>query len=156
MKIFKLITFLTLVAFGFLACTTTENCTEEKSVNMQIGFYTNTATSTDALSIDSIWVRGLGVDSFLYKKKTAVKSILVPLKDLDIHTDYIVRFNNITDTISVFYQSNNQYYLSLECGCVVSHTIDEVIFTKNFIKSVIITNRNINTLSTENVQIFNN
>lgn len=156
MKIFKLITFLTLVAFSFIACTTTENCTEEKSVNMQIGFYTNTATNANALNIDSIWVRGLGVDSFLYKKKTAVKSILVPLKDLDIHTDYIVRFNNITDTISVFYQSNNQYYLSLECGCVVSHTIDEVIFTKNFIKSVIITNRNINTLSTENVQIFNN
>lgn len=156
MKIFKLITFLTLVAFGFITCTTTENCNEEKSVNMQFGFYTNTSTSTTELSIDSIWVRGLGVDSFLYKKKTAIKSILVPLKDLDIHTDYIVRFNNITDTISVFYQSNKQYYLSLECGCVVSHTIDEVIFTKNFIKSVIIKNRNINTLSTENVQIFNN
>lgn len=156
MKIIKLIAFLFIITFGLIACVTTENCTEEKSVNMQIGFYTNTATSTDALSIDSIWVKGLGVDSFIYKKRTALKSILVPLKDLETYTEYIVRFNNTTDTISVFYQNNNQYYLSLECGCVVSHTIDEVIFTKNFIKSVNITNRNINTLSTENVQIFNN
>ena len=62
-----------------VACTQTENCTQEKNVLMQIGFYKKTMDSTtniytkSALTVDRIWVMGLGTDSFLYNKKTSIK-----------------------------------------------------------------------------------
>jgi len=71
-----------------------------------------------------------------------------------MQSDFIVRFNDITDTISVFYQNNDRYYLSLECGCIVVHKIDEVVSTNHFIDSISIINRDINTANAENIQIY--
>jgi hypothetical protein len=110
--------------------------------------------SKSALTIDSIWVMGLGTDSLLYNKETSIKSINIPLKKTIEQTDYIVRFNNTTDTISIFHTNNDRYYLSLECGCVVAHSIDEIVSTGHFIDSVSIINRDINTTNAENIQIF--
>ena len=110
--------------------------------------------SKSALTIDSIWVMGLGTDSLLYNKETSIKSINIPLKKTIEQTDYIVRFNNTTDTISIFHTNNDRYYLSLECGCVVAHSIDEIVSTGHFIDSVSIINRDINTTNAENIQIY--
>lgn len=127
---------------------------------MQVGFYKKTMDSTtkiyskSALTIDSIWVMGLGADSLLYNKETSIKSINIPLKKTIEQTDYIVRFNNTTDTISIFHTNNDRYYLSLECGCVVAHSIDEIVSTGHFIDSVSIINRDINTTNAENIQIY--
>ena len=158
MKLFK---YIYLFALFFLsACTQTENCTQEKNVLMQVGFYKKTMDSTtniyskSALTIDSIWVMGLGTDSLLYNKETSIKSINIPLKKTIEQTDYIVRFNNTTDTISIFHTNNDRYYLSLECGCVVAHSIDEIVSTGHFIDSVSIINRDINTTNAENIQIY--
>ena len=158
MKLFRNI-YLFALAFLF-ACTQTENCTQEKNVLMQVGFYKKTMDSTtniyskSALTIDSIWVMGLGTDSLLYNKEKSIKSINIPLKKTIEQTDYIVRFNNTTDTISIFHTNNDRYYLSLECGCVVAHSIDEIVSTGHFIDSVSIINRDINTTNAENIQIY--
>lgn len=158
MKLFRNIYLFALVFLS--ACTQTENCTQEKNVLMQIGFYTKTLNSTtniytkSALTVDSVWVMGLGTDSLLYNKKTSIKSINIPLKKTIEQTDYIVRFNNTTDTISIFHTNNDRYYLSLECGCVVAHSIDEIVSTGHFIDSVSIINRDINTTNAENIQIY--
>ena len=158
MKLFKYIYLLVLLFL--IACTQTENCTQEKNVLMQIGFYKKTMDSTtniytkSALTVDSIWVMGLGTDSLLYNKKTSIKSINIPLKKTIEQTDYIVRFNNTTDTISIFHTNNDRYYISLECGCVVAHSIDEIVSTGHFIDSVSSINRDINTTNAENIQIY--
>jgi len=158
MKIYKKIIFILLIPLA--SCTSTESCRENKVVTMQIGFYTktqNTATkiySKSTLNIDSIWVNGLEVDSFLYRNKLSVKSVNVPLKNKVEQTDFIIRFNQTTDTVSIFHQNNDQYYLSFECGCVVAHTIDEVITTGHFVDSVAIINREINNINAENIQIY--
>lgn len=158
MKLFRNIYLFALVFLS--ACTQTENCTQEKNVLMQVGFYKKTMDSTtniyskSALTIDSIWVMGLGTDSLLYNKETSIKSINIPLKKTIEQTDYIVRFNNTTDTISIFHTNNDRYYISLECGCVVAHSIDEIVSTGHFIDSVSIINRDINTTNAENIQIY--
>ena len=158
MKLFRNIYLFALVFLS--ACTQTENCTQEKNVLMQVGFYKKTMDSTtkiyskSALTIDSIWVMGLGTDSLLYNKEKSIKSINIPLKKTIEQTDYIVRFNNTTDTISIFHTNNDRYYLSLECGCVVAHSIDEIVSTGHFIDSVSIINRDINTTNAENIQIY--
>ncbi len=149
-----------LTAMIFAACSSSDECREETDVYMQAGFYTKTLSpttnkySTTSLSIDSLWVNGLGIDSFLYRDKKSIKAIQVSLKKTEMQSDFIVRFNDITDTISVFYQNNDRYYLSLECGCIVVHKIDEVVSTNHFIDSISIINRDINTANAENIQIY--
>ena len=149
-----------LTAMIFTACTSSDECREETDVYMRAGFYTKTLSpttnkySTTSLSIDSMWVNGLGIDSFLYRNKKSIKTIQVPLKKTEMQSDFIVRFNDITDTISVFYQNNDRYYLSMECGCIVVHKVDEVVSTNHFIDSISIINRDINTANAENIQIY--
>lgn len=142
------------------ACNPSDECREKTSVNMQIGFYTKTLnpstkkTLISSQAIDSIWVHALGIDSLIYNNKKSEKLMLIPLNSTAEHTDYIVQFNDITDTISIFHQNNDKYYLSLECGCVVAHTIDEVVTTRHYIDSVSIVYPEINNTNIENVQIF--
>lgn len=159
MKLFKTASIL-LISLIFLSCTASEECREDKDVYMQMGFYTKTLNTktglyvNTALNIDSLWVNGLGVDSFLFEKKKSIKSINVPLKKLSTQTDFIVRFNQKTDTISIFYQNNDRYFLSLECGCVIAHSIDEVTSTKHFIDSISVINREITPTDAEHIQIY--
>ena len=128
---------------------------------MTLNFYkktlneTTNVTTTTALSIDSIWVRALDSDSFIYKKTPKISSIELPLKKFEQQTDYIIRFNTVTDTISIFHDNNDNYYLSLECGCIVTHTINEVVTTNHFIKSVNILNSEITNINATNLQIYN-
>lgn len=159
MKIFNIISIL-LISIVLVSCTASEECREDKDVYMKMGFYTktlNTKTAlyvNTALAIDSLWVNGLGVDSFLFENSKKINSINVPLKKLSTQTDFIVRFNQKTDTISVFYQNNDRYFISLECGCVIAHSIDEVTSTKHFIDSISVINRDITPTDAEHIQIY--
>lgn len=142
------------------SCSTDDECRKEKDVNMQFDFLTKTVNATTgittntALNIDSIWVKALDRDSFIYKNKKSVKTILLPLKKFENQTDFIIRLNNVTDTISIFHENNENYYLSLECGCIVTHTINEAVSTNHYIKTIKILNTEINNTNATNLQIF--
>jgi hypothetical protein len=146
--------------FSFLilllaACSNNEECRIEKTVNLSIGFYTESTTETPGLvakNIDSITVKGLGRDSILYNNKKNIRSIDLPLRKFYEQTDFEITFNNIKDTISVFYRNNDTYFLSLECGCIVAHEIDEVTFTQNAIKNVLLQNF-VNNIKFEHVKV---
>lgn len=153
-------TIILLLSLILVSCVTDEECREDKDVYMQIGVYTkklNTTTklySNSLLTVDSIWVKGLATDSFLYQNKKTLNTIYLPLKKLSTQTDFEVCFNQITDTISVFYQNNDRYFLSLECGCVIAHTIDEIVSTNHYIDSIAIINRDITPTNAEHIQIY--
>ncbi len=152
--------FIILLHVSFISCTTDDECRKEKDVNIQFDFFTKIVNATTkvstntAINIDSIWVKGLDRDSFIYKNKKNVKTILLPLKKFEKQTDFIIRFNNNTDTVSVFHENNENYYLSLACGCIVTHSIKEVVSTNHFIKTIEIINTEINTTNATNLQIF--
>lgn len=140
----------------FVACTSTEECREDRTVNMRIGLYKKTNLNNTAITIDSIWVNGLGKDSFIYKNAKSVGTLKLPLNASTGQSDFIVRFNNVNDTLSVFYTNNNAYFISLACGCVATQTIDEVIFTHNYIDSIRIVDRNVINVDAEHIKIFHN
>jgi len=149
-----------LLHIGFISCATDDECRKETDVNIQLNFFTKTVNATTlittntALNIDSIWVNGLDRDSFIYKNKKGANTILLPLKKFENQTDFIIRFNNITDTISIFHENNENYYLSLACGCIVTHSIKEAVSTNHYIKTIEILNTEINTTNAPNLQIF--
>jgi hypothetical protein len=138
------------------SCSSTDECREDKTVNMKIGFYQKTNSTDATLTVDSVWANGLEKDSFLYNNSKSVNSLKLPLNAAHQQTDYIVRFNNTTDTLSVFYANNNAYFISFECGCIATQTIDEVISTNHFIDSVRIVQREVINVNAEHIKIFHN
>jgi hypothetical protein len=137
-------------------CSSTDECREDKTVNMKIGFYKKTDLTDATLTLDSVWANGLEKDSFLYDNSKSVNSLKLPLNAARQQSDFIVRFNNTTDTLSVFYTINNAYFISFECGCIATQTIDEVISTNHFIDSVRIVQREVINVNAEHIKIFHN
>lgn len=128
---------------------------------MQVGIYhvssNGTTKTSNALSIDSITIKGIGVDSILYKNSKKIQSVVLPLNKLDTlqESSFQVKFNTITDTITIIHQNKTEY-LSLECGCIKTHIIDTVLTTNHFIDSVRISVHNVNTSTSakENIKIY--
>ena len=159
MKVFQylVVVFFVIIIFS---CTTDEECRKDRYVQLNAKFYTNilnTSTNkytTSSLTIDSITLKGVDVDSILYKNSKKISSVFLPLNKFKSESKFSVKFNQITDTITIL-NSNIEQYLSLECGCIKVHTIDTVLTTNHYIDSVKIKVRNVNTIQSEHVQIYN-
>ncbi|OIP83344.1 MAG: hypothetical protein AUK44_05425 [Porphyromonadaceae bacterium CG2_30_38_12] len=155
----RIILFLTLFLVG---CTSTEECRENLTVALKIGVYSKTSVEASTLLtnklllVDSVWVNGLKKDSFLYNNVKSVSSLSLPLDISRTQSDFIVRFGNQTDTISIFYNNDDSYFISLACGCIVKHNLEEVVTTKHYIDSIHIINREIVNVDAEHIQLFHN
>jgi hypothetical protein len=128
---------------------------------MQLGFYhvtynSITKTRTAAkLTIDSVTVKGIGVDSILYNK-AKTNFITLPLNKLATESSYQIKFKETTDTVTILY-TNQDTYLSLECGCIKTHTIDTVLTTNHYLDSIGISVHDINTSTSaqEHIKLYN-
>ena len=151
----------------FLSCKEDEECRQERYVRMYAGFYTiSTNTSTHVQSpvklyIDTLSVKGVGIDSLLYKNAARKDSVRLPLnKFFDVSEFVFVFKDTITksifaDTISVYYE-NHEDYLSFECGCLSTFTIDNLRTktTNHYIDSIVINSKEVNTANVENIKIY--
>ena len=151
---------LLLCSFGGNSCSNDEQCRKDRYIVTTAGIYkvtydpTTKIRTTTYLSPDSIKVQGIGNDSILdYKKKSSIE---FPLNKITNESDFRVRFNEIVDTVKILHTNYNSY-LSLECGCLVTHSIDTVITTNHFIDSVRISVHDVNTSTSakENIKIYN-
>jgi Family of unknown function (DUF6452) len=139
-----------------LSCTSESECRQELAVKLKIGLYTIDKQEPKSLSIDSVWVNGFAKDSFLYKNSKNVNAIKLPLNAANEQSDFIIQFNNIKDTISISYTSNPAYFLSLACGCIATHTINEVWSTSHFIDSIHIIQPEVLNYDAEQIRIYHN
>ena len=137
-------------------CTSTEECREDLTVSLKAGLYNHSDSKETALTVDSVWLNGLEKDSFLYKNSKKLTAVNFVLDAGRTQSDFVIQFNDIKDTISVFYTNNNGYFISLACGCISAHTIDEVITTHHYIDSVRIVQREVINVNAEHIKIFHN
>lgn len=152
-----------ILSLGFLlsSCNTNTGCSEKTDVNLKVAFFKRTLNPNTGLysiaprTIDSIWVRGSEKDSFLYKNSKLKNSLLLPLSNSVTESKFIIQFNDKTDTLVFYHKNNDQYFLSLECGFIVTHNIDVAASTYNFIDSISIINPVVNNFDAVHVQIFN-
>ncbi len=165
--IFILLIFLSLLN---VSCVTDDTCTQTRYVKLTAGFYhvnyndTTKVYSISSLSFDSLTVRGvklnpstnqyLLVDSILYNNsKNRLSSINLPLNNVAPQSKFKINFNAVIDTLTI-YHSNINDYLSLECGCIITHAIDSAKITNHYIDSVRIINHDVNTLNAENIRLY--
>ncbi len=151
------ITAILLLMLGFEACVQDDTCRKSRIVEAGMTFYLDTINAQTGrwvelkISIDSLWVNGVGNDNFLYKKKP-IGNFRVPLNQLAEECKFNLRMSHISDTITIVYK-NQLEFLSLECGSIRTHTIDTVYTTGHFIDSVTIINRIVNTQHVENIKL---
>lgn len=154
----------------FTSCVVDDQCRENKRVEMKLDAFhvvankTRDTIKTTSLTIDSLTVRGLKydnaslkyfyVDSILFNNsKIGSSTFNLPLQKFDSISKYVITFNKTTDTVTVKHKNSTQY-LSLECGCLIVHTIDTVLTTNHFIDSIRISNHIVNATNAENIRIY--
>ncbi len=149
-----------LLIAGFISCNSDDTCRKSRTVLLGMNFYLDTINHLNGrlvvqqLTIDSVWVNGVGIDSMLYNKR-ATNTVSLPLNSFAEESKFHFRFNTFTDTITIRHKNINEF-LSLECGYIRTHTIDTVFSTRNFIDSISVTKDLVNTIYVENIQIHHN
>lgn len=134
-------------------CSNTQGCHQNLYVVMTAGLDTLRNDTIVATTMDSVWVKGVGNDSILYNNTKSVSQLNLPLQENKNISQFAIRSNAIYDTITC-YHTNIQQFISLECGCEINFLLDSVKTTNHRIKSVQIVQKNVNSQSIENIQIF--
>jgi hypothetical protein len=138
---------------GLVQCSADSECRKDMYVQMTANFHTIKNDTIKTYTMDSIWVKGIGNDSVIYNNTKSLTYIRLPLQKLSGTSRFAIRFNNVFDTLT-FVHTNNQQYISLECGCMTTHTLDTVLSSHHKILKTIILNKNVINKQIENVQIF--
>ncbi|MGL4293350.1 MAG: DUF6452 family protein [Bacteroidales bacterium] len=143
----KIIRYLTIFLCGiwlFSGCGD-EGCTES-TVSYTIATLTKVdpTSKVDTLKTFSVYGIGQQNDSALVLNQSDTKVISLLLNPDTVYTRFRMElaFTNkdtLTDTLT-FYYKNQEYFLSIDCGCSVYNYIDSVLHTGNRIKNIEITN----------------
>jgi hypothetical protein len=134
-----------------LSCTP-GSCLEETTSFLNATFYktgSNLPTVTDSLTIFGI---RNGTTS-LYTKALKVSVIKLPLDASSETCGFVLKINNITDTLNFTY-SVYPHLISKECGITFYYNLNSYQVSGNTIDSISIRNSNITTLNVENIRIF--
>lgn len=139
------------------ACEPDKTCRQDVDVTAEIvlkGTVIDTAgIATAFTSWDSITVQGVGNDSVLYNNAKSVSKLLVPLKIDTNVTTYSLTWHGQTDVV-YFRHDNTRRFVSMACGCVIYHSIEEVWCNGVWIDSVKIVNSAVEAVEQENVQVY--
>lgn len=153
-----------LIVLAVVSCNADDKCRKDKFVKLQVGIYhfvynpTTLTNTVAALNVDSITVKGIGVDSILYKNRKSIHKITLPLNKqqyTNVNSAFEITFNNIKDTVLIIHENSDQY-LSLECGCIKTHKIDTILITNHFLDSASITIHDVNTITSakEHIKLY--
>ena len=134
----------------FTSCTP-QSCFEETEAFLKATFYQNETLRAP----DSLTVYGISMDSTkIYNKSGNIKLALIPFNASSDNSVFVIKINDITDTITFFY-SSYPHLVSKECGYTFYHTLlDQPVYTTNVIDTVYIRKNNITILNEENIRIF--
>ena len=107
-------------------------------------------------------LHGVGVYSLIYDS-VKTSTLNIPLQKLDTISSFVLtttteldsNFVTTVDTID-FYHINNEDFISLECGCIVTNTLVGVAQTTNRIDSIVVVSPDVNLQSNNNIKIYLN
>jgi hypothetical protein len=125
-------------------------CFEETNAYLKATFYSN--TSKGKKTPESLTLFGLNKTDTIYNKKAGVQPALFPLDASSESCTFIIRINNVSDTMHIFY-SSYPHLISKECGYTFYHRLDTAYTTGNAFY-IYKSSNNITTANEENIRIF--
>jgi hypothetical protein len=135
----------------FLASCSNEGCYEDTESNVNI--FLKETDNESTLSIDSITVFGLGVQSDSLYKNASESSLSLPLFAGSAQCVFIIINGTTYDTIKINYTSRYNF-VSKGCGYNYLHNIESVSFTKNKIDTILIISNSVTPSDEENLRTF--
>ena len=165
----RLIGLTAILSLMLAACTVDTECRRSTGIHLNVVFSCDSLRQStdsarlakDSLAMDTIRfstisgleIHGLGRDSILYTEDQTISLAKLPLRPDSLHSDFVLSFNGHTDTLTILHQNDLQF-ISLACGCMVFHTIDDVTGYRAFIDSVDILNTQVGTSNDQHLRIF--
>ena len=148
----KTLTSLALLAL-FVSCGG-DDCVINNTVTATMNFYMadgNPCQIMDTLTVSVVRERG---DSVVLNRKLGASSLIFPLGYSNACDTFIFRFARLGVSDSVFIRHDNHpYFISLDCGTAMFHTLTSVDCTHYLMQSIQITHPEINYDAQENVQL---
>ena len=154
-----------LLSLCLMACSSDDNCMQDLMFSMKAEVYRMVFDASIEQFVPEkyslpISLCGLGKDSLIYDSQNT-SSLNIPLQKLDTISSFVftttiqVDTNYITTTDTIdFYHTNEQEFISLECGCIVTNSLVGVAQTTNRIDSVVIVSPEVNLQSGNNIKIY--
>lgn len=131
-------------------------CEDVTSVLLSVGFYSVQENGQEVLTaIDSISIFGIGKPSqLIYDNQASVSRVELPVNPATDSTTYVMQFpGNQSDTIRIFYQRHLNL-ISVDCGFSMFFEIDSVAYTRSFIQTHTLNNKQITNTRDEHLKIF--
>ena len=154
-----------LLSLCLMACSSDDNCMQDLMFSMKAEVYRMVFDASIEQFVPEkyslpISLCGLGKDSLIYDSQNT-SSLNIPLQKLDTISSFVftttiqVDTNYITTTDTIdFYHTNEQEFISLECGCIVTNSLVGVAQTTHRIDSVVIVSSEVNLQSENNIKIY--
>ena len=154
-----------LLSLCLMACSSDDSCMQDLMFSMKAEVYRMVFDASIEQFVPEkyslpISLCGLGKDSLIYDSQNT-SSLNIPLQKLDTISSFVftttiqvdTNYITITDTID-FYHTNEQEFISLECGCIVTNSLVGVAQTTHRIDSVVIVSPEVNLQSENNIKIY--
>ncbi|MCD6178810.1 MAG: hypothetical protein J7K39_02795 [Bacteroidales bacterium] len=140
----------------FSSCLKNEICSPV-AIELQAGIYTYAETDgivdTVATKIDIDSIFGISNENNnLLINTSDTELISFPLNDSINKSSFVLNFGLIKDTIHFTYDKH-LLFRSVKCGVSYTYTITNIDYTTNFLQDIILSNPEIDVISTENIQL---
>ncbi|MFI3297458.1 MAG: DUF6452 family protein [bacterium] len=161
----RLVTIIASIILLFAACTGDDICREDLDRGMYANLYKMVydddleQMAAESYSVQ-MSVNGVGNDSIIYDE--TLSTLYLPLQKFGDTTSFALTttfmdedsvYTIYNDTIHV-YHTNEEEFVSLECGCAIMNTINSIAITTNVLDSVIIENSLVTSSSSNNIKIY--
>ena len=108
-------------------------------------------STTNKSDTSFVTIRGIGIDSILYKDST-LTGLILPLSANDT-TIFLISFDSVNDTITFIHETSMEY-VSMESGFYNEYKLQSIDFTQNRIDSILITDSLVTKTWHENIKLY--
>lgn len=154
LKTISLTALVSLALLALFASCGGDDCVINNTVTATMNFYLsdgNPCQITDELTVS---VTRAERDSVVLNKKTGATGLSFPLGYANVCDTFVFQFAHMGVSDSVFiHHDNHPYFISLDCGTAMFHTLTTADCTHNLMLSVQITHPEINYDAQENIRI---
>lgn len=130
------------------ACSADTTCRKEKIIVLRAEFYSDSIDAQTGNTVVfkvmpiELSVKGVGSDSLLYNAQSDLSTISLPLRADTLRTNYEVSWAGGEGILSIDH-TNEETFISFECGCFVYHTLTDVQVAGNGLTSAEIVNQQV-------------
>lgn len=142
---------------GLVACEPDRTCRQDTEVTatlvLKCMHFDTLGIAKEEETWDSITVQGVGSDSVLYQNRKGVKHVYIPLREDTTVTAFRLIWQGKTETVYIRHD-NTRRFISMACGCVIYHQIEDVWADKVWADSVKIINAGVEAVEQDNIRIY--